>query len=171
MVPHLQFGRAPCNWGTDAMQQADRLAAGSVLLLLLYVDQARRHAGEGAWGGDPIFGRCLVLQQCSPIPNGNNPAAASRHCCAASVPSRQRPSRDVIAHSGRATISHTTQHNPYDPIMLDSPPASHLPNQSDRHGSHQTRPRRSQVLLTSHSWDRTSQIQDKTRQDKATEGF
>lgn len=126
---------------------------------------------KGPGGGDPIFGRCLVLQQCSPIPNGNNPAAASRHCCAASVPSRQRPSRDVIAHSGRATISHTTQHNPYDPIMLDSPPASHLPNQSDRHGSHQTRPRRSQVLLTSHSWDRTSQIQDKTRQDKATEGF
>lgn len=99
----------------DTLQQAVSLAAGSSF----------HHCSSPAKGGGgkqlkvkkpetQIFARCLVLQQCSPIPNRNNPAAASRNCCAVSLAlsSRKRPSPDRRHCSLGQTI------NPYNPYSL-----------------------------------------------------
>lgn len=119
----------------------------------------------------PMYGIATMQPYSQPQ---HSSAAASRHCCATSVPSRQRPPRDVIppcSLPAEAQPSHTTQPIPYDPMLLDSMPPSHLPYlpyQGDRHGSHKTRPHRSRVLLTSHSWVKITQ--KKERQDRTGRG-
>jgi hypothetical protein len=115
--------------GADEMQQAVRLAAGVCSYFSSSAStKARRHADERTWGETPSSADVWYCDNAALFPNRNSPAAASRHCCAASVPSRQRPSRDVIPHSDRATTSHTTQPNPSHPI-----PSHPIP-------SHPTRP-------------------------------